>query len=214
VAQDAPGIEVGALVPGPLALPACLQQGCHAAALAAAQQKQRHGTCTCVLTHPPHSLDLLRRLQVQLGDGSWLAAPCLPGTLLVNLGDLAQRWTGGAYRSTVHRVVNRGQVQAAGLADSSGLAASKDGGPAGEGQAGAPDRHSIVFFCNCDFDALVETIPTIAAGTSAAAAAGATQGGGAAAAAAAGAVGEGGRGGEYAPVKAGEYILQRLGLML
>jgi hypothetical protein len=153
--------------------------------------------------------------QVQLGDGSWLAAPCLPGTLLVNLGDLAQRWTGGAYRSTVHRVVNRGQAAEQVAGQPAGQPAGGEGEER-EGVAASADRHSIVFFCNCDFDALVETIPTTAGSTDAAAAVaggagGATRGGDAAVAA----VGDGGsRVGEYAPVKAGEYILQRLGLML
>lgn len=46
-------------------------------------------------------------LQVQGLDGTWVHAPPLPGALVVNVADLLARWTGGAYVSTPHRVVNR-----------------------------------------------------------------------------------------------------------
>lgn len=45
-------------------------------------------------------------LQVQDLNDNWVAAPPLPGTLIVNVGDLLARWTNDTYRSTPHRVVN------------------------------------------------------------------------------------------------------------
>ncbi|MEM1299974.1 MAG: 2OG-Fe(II) oxygenase family protein [Pseudomonadota bacterium] len=45
-------------------------------------------------------------LQVQGLDGEWVHAPPVPGALVVNVADLLARWTGGAYKSTPHRVVN------------------------------------------------------------------------------------------------------------
>ena len=45
-------------------------------------------------------------LQVQDLQGNWVAAPPIPGTLVVNVGDLLARWTNDVYRSTPHRVVN------------------------------------------------------------------------------------------------------------
>lgn len=45
-------------------------------------------------------------LQVQALSGEWVAAPPIPGTLVVNVGDLLARWTNDEYRSTPHRVVN------------------------------------------------------------------------------------------------------------
>lgn len=46
-------------------------------------------------------------LQVESLDGDWIDAPPIDGTLVVNVGDLLERWTDGAFRSTPHRVVNR-----------------------------------------------------------------------------------------------------------
>ena len=45
-------------------------------------------------------------LQVEDINGDWIHAPPIEGTLVVNVGDLLSRWTGGAYKSTPHRVVN------------------------------------------------------------------------------------------------------------
>ncbi len=71
-------------------------------------------------------------LELQKPDGSWIAAPYVPGTFVVNLGDLMARWTNDVYRSNQHRVVNRLGTE----------------------------RYSIPFFFNPDHDARVECIPT------------------------------------------------------
>ncbi len=69
-------------------------------------------------------------LEIQGPHGEWLRAPQVPGTLVVNLGQLMARWTNDVYRATPHRVVNRLDR----------------------------DRYSIPFFFNPDHYARVECI--------------------------------------------------------
>ncbi|MBM4264895.1 MAG: isopenicillin N synthase family oxygenase [Deltaproteobacteria bacterium] len=49
-------------------------------------------------------------LEVQVRDGSWVAAPPIPDTAMVNTGDLLERWTNGLFRSSPHRVVPFGDA--------------------------------------------------------------------------------------------------------
>ncbi|MET7390613.1 isopenicillin N synthase family dioxygenase [Streptomyces sp. NPDC005529] len=71
-------------------------------------------------------------LQVQSSTGSWIDAPPLQGTVVVNLGDLMARWTNGIFASAVHRVVN-----------TSGL-----------------ERYSLACFYEPDPEAVVECLPS------------------------------------------------------
>lgn len=69
-------------------------------------------------------------LQVEALDGRWIDVEPVDGGLIVNLGDLMQRWTNDRWRSTMHRVV-----------------------PVGRGR-----RLSIPFFHNANWDARIECI--------------------------------------------------------
>jgi isopenicillin N synthase-like dioxygenase len=77
-------------------------------------------------------------LQARNRAGEWVGAPPIPGTLVVNIGDLLARWTNDLFRSTPHRVVN-----------TSGRA-----------------RYSMAVFYDPDFDAEVKVIDScVAPGT-------------------------------------------------
>lgn len=55
---------------------------------------------TLLLGAEEAGLELLSR------DGEWLSVPAPPGSLVINVGDMLQRQTGGILPSTTHRVVN------------------------------------------------------------------------------------------------------------
>jgi isopenicillin N synthase-like dioxygenase len=38
---------------------------------------------------------------------AWMPVPAVEDVFVVNIGDLIQKWTGGKYSSTVHRVINK-----------------------------------------------------------------------------------------------------------
>ncbi len=58
------------------------------------------------------SLTILRQenapggLQVQTKEGEWVDVAAIPGTFVVNIGDLMMQWTNDTWISTMHRVVN------------------------------------------------------------------------------------------------------------
>ena len=89
------------------------------------------------------SLTILRQeaapggLQVRGADGQWMDVPSLPDGLVVNLGDLMQRWTNDRWKSTLHRVVN----------------------PPPDAQ-GRSRRQSIAFFHQPNWDAQISCIPS------------------------------------------------------
>ena len=74
-------------------------------------------------------------LQVQTADGGWLNVPYVPGSFVINLGDLLAVWTNYRWKSTMHRVVNPPRANADKL------------------------RLSTVFFHQPNFDANIECIP-------------------------------------------------------
>ncbi|KAF8483817.1 Clavaminate synthase-like protein [Russula ochroleuca] len=69
----------------------------------------------------------------------------MPGTIVVNTGDLLARWSNDILRSTLHRVV----------APPAESAANTDG----NGSGMTPLRQSIVFFCSPNGDARISCLP-------------------------------------------------------
>ncbi len=49
--------------------------------------------------------DGVEGLEVQTAHKEWIGVPSIPGTVVVNIGDLMQRWTNEIFCSTKHRVI-------------------------------------------------------------------------------------------------------------
>lgn len=60
------------------------------------------GAITMLLQQPgKHGLQVY-----YAADNKWLDVPAVEDVIVVNIGDLVQKWTNGTYRSTLHRVIN------------------------------------------------------------------------------------------------------------
>ncbi len=120
--------EMSALVlnhyPAPLAAPAAGQMR--------ATAHTDYGTLTIVApTGAPGGL------QVMTKTGAWEDVSVTPDTFVVNIGDLMAQWTNDRWVSTLHRVVNPEQ-----------------------GEAARSRRLSLVYFHQPNDDAVIECIPT------------------------------------------------------
>jgi isopenicillin N synthase-like dioxygenase len=92
------------------------------------------GSLTLLFQDPSAGLEVLS------AGGRWLKAPSIPGTVLINIGDLMQQWTNCGFRSTPHRV----DV------------------PSGEGAL--RPRYSIAFFCEPNNETEVACLPALQSG--------------------------------------------------
>jgi isopenicillin N synthase-like dioxygenase len=75
-------------------------------------------------------------LQVESPNGKFIDATPIPDTIVVNAGDLLMRWSNDVIKSTKHRV-----VEPPVKADS------------------YPPRYSVAYFCNPNFDRMIDAIP-------------------------------------------------------
>lgn len=75
-------------------------------------------------------------LQVLQGENTWRDVRAIPGSFVVNIGDLMALWTGGRWVSTMHRVVN-------------------------PERADTSSRLSIPFFFQPNHDAAIEPLPPL-----------------------------------------------------
>lgn len=71
-------------------------------------------------------------LEIRTIEGKWVAAQSMPGTYVVNTGDILNRWTNGRFLSTPHRAINRSNT----------------------------DRYAIPFFYDPNTDVMIECLPS------------------------------------------------------
>jgi isopenicillin N synthase-like dioxygenase len=79
--------------------------------------------------------DSIGGLEVRQPDGNWMPVPYIPGTFIVNVGDVLARWTNDVFNSTPHRVIS----------------------PAPD-----KDRYSIGYFFDPSLDTEIRTLPVFA----------------------------------------------------
>ncbi|KAM3547684.1 hypothetical protein ARSEF4850_009867 [Beauveria asiatica] len=78
------------------------------------------------------------------GGGRFRPVPCVPGTIVVNIGDMLMRWTNDELRSTIHRVRTPAEVHV----------------DPGTGVRMTRRRYSMPFFICADPSTVVDCVPT------------------------------------------------------
>lgn len=71
-------------------------------------------------------------LEVMNGAGAWVDAPVMPGTFVINIGDMMEVLSNGHYVATLHRVRKVGE-----------------------------ERYSFPLFCACDYDTVIAPLPAL-----------------------------------------------------
>jgi isopenicillin N synthase-like dioxygenase len=71
-------------------------------------------------------------LSLRLPSGEWVAPPAIPGTFLINLGNIMRRWSNDRFLSAPHRVLNPADI----------------------------DRYSIAFFFGPQPESIIECLPS------------------------------------------------------
>ena len=85
--------------------------------------------CDHILVHTGQNFDY-----ESLNEIKWIDVPVIPNTLIINIGDIMQRWTNDTWKSTLHQVINI--------------------------KCSSERRQSIAFFHNPNKDAIIESIIT------------------------------------------------------
>jgi isopenicillin N synthase-like dioxygenase len=44
-------------------------------------------------------------------EGEWVQVPAIEDVMVINMGDMIQKWSGGEYMSAKHRVINKGDAE-------------------------------------------------------------------------------------------------------
>lgn len=70
-------------------------------------------------------------LEILTPDDGWQVVEPVPGTCVINIGEMVARWTNDYLKATLHRVINRSDK----------------------------DRYSMAFFLDMDHDAIIECLP-------------------------------------------------------
>lgn len=86
-------------------------------------------------------------LEVSSPKGTWVRAAPIPGTIVVNAGDLLSRWSNDQIKSTQHRVVqpppSKGELEEL----------------RSDSEDTFPPRYSIAYFCIPNSEAWIEALP-------------------------------------------------------
>ncbi|RMZ84536.1 hypothetical protein DV737_g1182, partial [Chaetothyriales sp. CBS 132003] len=84
-------------------------------------------------------------LEVKSPKNTWVGATPIPGTIVVNAGDLLSRWSNDEIKSTKHRVIQPPP--------------KPDERDDDDPDATLPDRYSIAYFCIPNFNAYIDALP-------------------------------------------------------
>ena len=119
--------------------------------------------------------DSVGGLRVQLVTGQWISVPPVPNSIVVNVGDMLQRWSNDMFRATPHQVVSELppppppllplQPPPSQRTDGDDNKNVDDGDDDGAGQQRTiiptvvvPERYSIAFFCNANKNVVLECL--------------------------------------------------------
>jgi len=97
-----------------------------------------YGTLTLV------SQQKVSGLVAQRLDGSWASVPPYPGGIVVNVGEMLQRWSNDTLRATPHQILDDDPLSVSSSEPKS---------------ARVPERYSIAFFCNANKETNLECLP-------------------------------------------------------